>query len=152
MAAVNLDLQVADATSEVPATEQIRHWVGATLGAVAESRLALSIRVMDGDGIRRLNREFRGRDSETNVLSFPFEDIPGVETGYLGDIAICGGVVAREAREQGKTPEAHWAHMVIHGVLHLCGHDHVAEAEAAEMERIEVSVLGALGFDDPYAS
>ncbi len=100
---------------------------------------------------RRLNREFRGRDRATNVLSFPFEPPPGVELDHLGDLVICAPVVAREATAQGKSPEAHWAHMVVHGMLHLQGYDHQNDDQAAIMEGLETQILAGLGYPAPYA-
>ena len=100
---------------------------------------------------RRLNHKFRGRDRATNVLSFPFEPPPGVEFDQLGDLVICAPVVAREATAQGKSAAAHWAHMVVHGMLHLQGYDHETDEQAAEMEARETRILTALGFAAPYA-
>jgi len=100
---------------------------------------------------RRYNREFRGRDYATNVLSFPFEPMPGEHSGLLGDLVICAPVVAREAREQRKQARDHFAHMTIHGVLHLLGYDHESDADARRMESLETRILASLGVDDPYA-
>jgi probable rRNA maturation factor len=100
---------------------------------------------------RRYNREFRGRDYATNVLSFPYEPMPGEHSGLLGDLVICAPVVAREAREQRKQARAHFAHMTIHGVLHLLGYDHESDGDAQRMEALETRILASLGFDDPYA-
>ena len=97
-----------------------------------------------------LNQRYRGKDGATNVLSFPYEPIEGDETGLLGDVVICAPVVAREAVAQGKALEAHWAHMVIHGVLHLLGYDHGSDSEAREMEQLEKWQLASLGFLNPY--
>ena len=148
---VDLDLQVAVDSRDIPARSSICHWAEVTLASVAESRLSLSVRVVESDEIKRLNGEYRGKAAATNVLSFPFDSIPGVEAGYLGDIAICNEVVIREAAEQNKSIEAHWAHMVVHGILHLCGYDHIDDDEARDMEDLEVSILNSLGFEDPYA-
>jgi len=100
---------------------------------------------------RRFNREFRNRDYATNVLSFPYEPMPGEHSGLLGDLVICAPVVAREAREQRKEARDHFAHMTIHGVLHLLGHDHERDADAERMEALERRVLAGLGIADPYA-
>ena len=100
--------------------------------------------------MRRLNGEYRGQDRATNVLAFAFDPIRGVETDLLGDVVICAPVVADEAHRQGKSLPAHWAHMVIHGVLHLCGYDHADGRQAAEMEALEVRLLRDLGYPDPY--
>ncbi|MCK0537289.1 rRNA maturation RNase YbeY [Alcanivorax quisquiliarum] len=119
-------------------------------GAVGE----ITLRVVDASESRALNYRYRGKDAPTNVLSFPFEMPEGIPVEHqdmiLGDIALCAEVVDREAVEQGKLPEAHWAHMVVHGVLHLLGFDHLHEHEAADMEALETRILAGLGFPDPY--
>jgi probable rRNA maturation factor len=99
---------------------------------------------------RRYNRQFRGRDYATNVLSFPYEPMPGEHSGLLGDLVICAPVVAREAREQHKDTRDHFAHMTIHGVLHLLGYDHESDDDAQRMEALETRILASLGIDDPY--
>ncbi len=130
----------------------------ATLRAYAEAALAgrredgeLSVRIVDADEGRALNRDYRDKDYATNVLSFPAELPPGVPLPILGDLVLCAPVVAREAEEQGKPLKHHYAHMLVHGVLHLLGHDHMDEAEAEAMETIEREVLAGLGIPDPYA-
>ena len=128
----------------VPSSAQLRRWARAALGRV---RGAVTIRVVAAAESRRLNRQFRGKDKPTNVLSFPY-DVPG----ELGDLVICAPVVVREAREQGKTRPAHWAHMVVHGVLHLLGHDHIRAADAKVMEARERAILARLSYPDPYSS
>ncbi len=125
-------------------------WATRALDALDDERRQITIRVVDNDEIRALNREFRNKDNPTNVLSFPFEPIPGVEEDVLGDIVISAPVVLAEASEQDKSPEAHWAHMLIHGILHLGGYDHMTEIEAITMETREVQLLSALGFPNPY--
>ncbi|TNY24961.1 rRNA maturation RNase YbeY, partial [Fulvimonas soli] len=100
---------------------------------------------------RALNRDYRGKDYATNVLSFPAELPPGMALPLIGDLAICAPVVAREAREQGKRERDHWAHLTVHGVLHLLGYDHIAEADAEAMETLEARILAGLGITDPYA-
>jgi probable rRNA maturation factor len=100
--------------------------------------------------MRALNRHYRGKDKPTNVLSFPALAAPGVHPSPLGDVVICPAVLKREAAAQGKTLEAHWAHLVVHGVLHLAGYDHEDDADARRMERREVSVLRLLGYRNPY--
>jgi probable rRNA maturation factor len=110
----------------------------------------LTIRITDEAEIQELNRTYRHKDKPTNVLSFPFEAPPGVEIPLLGDIIICAAVVAREAGEQGKPLQAHWAHMVIHGTLHLLGYDHIDETEAEQMEGLEITLLAGLGYANPY--
>ena len=106
---------------------------------------------MDEAESRQLNRDYRGKDSPTNVLSFPFEAPPQVASPLLGDLVICAPVVADEARDQGKPLLAHWAHMVVHGVLHLQGYDHQTDAEAERMEEIECRILQNLHFPNPYS-
>jgi len=108
----------------------------------------LSIRVVGSAESRRLNRTWRGKDKPTNVLSFP---APATQSPLLGDLAICAPVVAREAREQGKSTQAHWAHMVVHGVLHLLGYDHELDRDAAIMEARETALLANFGYANPYA-
>lgn len=108
------------------------------------------VRYVDAEESRVLNRDYRGRDYATNVLSFPFELPPGVEDPHLGDLVICVPVVEAEARDQGKPLEAHHAHMVVHGLLHLQGYDHETEAEAHQMETLEIEILRRLGYADPY--
>jgi probable rRNA maturation factor len=110
----------------------------------------VNILIVDAREGRAFNRRYRGRDYATNVLSFPYEPLHGEKTGLLGDLVICAPVVAREAREQGKAARDHYAHMAIHGVLHLLGHDHEDDADAGRMEALERSILAELGIADPY--
>ncbi|NII11459.1 rRNA maturation RNase YbeY [Oleiagrimonas sp. C23AA] len=135
----------------LPAAASFRRWVGAALaGAGHEGEAELSIRLVDADEGRELNATYRGKDYATNVLSFPAELPPGVELPLLGDLAICAPVMQREAREQHKADRAHWAHLTVHGTLHLLGYDHIEEAEAEQMEALETRILAGLGIDDPY--
>lgn len=153
----SIEIQLAvDEADEPPEPQQLSRWAEAALAALGRADAALTIRVVGETEGRALNRDYRGRDQATNVLSFAFAEVPPeaqAELGapYLGDLAICAPVVAREAGEQGKPAHAHWAHMVVHGVLHLTGHDHQDPATAAAMEARERSILGGLGFADPYA-
>lgn len=150
-APVRMDVSIAYATERrgVPSAASFRRWVAAALEG--RSRDAeLSIRIVGEDEGRELNRQYRGRDYATNVLSFPAELPDGVEVPLLGDLAICAPVVAREAAEQGKRPGDHYAHMTVHGVLHLLGHDHEDEADALAMEALERRILAGLGVPDPY--
>jgi probable rRNA maturation factor len=150
---LEIEVQYAVRDESTPPESAFRHWASAALSD-REGPAAVTIRVVDEAESQALNRDYRGRDRPTNVLSFPFEPPPGVpveETGHLlGDLVICAAVVEREATEQGKSPAAHWAHMVVHGVLHLCGHDHQTETEAEVMEAHERTILERLGFGDPY--
>ena len=145
-----LELQVVDRNSSVPSADYFNLWVEAAFDAVDSDRTGLTVRIVGREEIRQLNQKFRNVDSPTNVLSFSFEPIENIESDFLGDIAICAEVVTSEADKQGKELLAHWAHMVVHGVLHLCGYDHVEDEEAQEMEAVETKVLAALGYPDPY--
>lgn len=153
---VRLDVAVSYATARagVPAAASFRKWVSAALtGRIREADLA--IRVVGEDEGRSLNRHYRGKDYATNVLSFPAElpeGLPkGVKLPLLGDLVICAPVVAREALEQNKALSAHYAHLTVHGALHLLGWDHEDEREAEAMEQLEREVLAGLGIGDPYA-
>ena len=137
----------------LPAANSFRKWVAAALdGRIREADLA--IRLVDAREGRALNRHYRGKDSATNVLSFPAElpeGLPeGVRLPLLGDLVLCAPVVAREAREQRKPLAAHYAHLTVHGVLHLLGWNHEDEREAECMEGLEREILAGLGIDDPY--
>lgn len=149
---MTVEVQVSDALDDsiyVPDTAHIERWALAALkqqGADGQ----LSVRIVDGEEARALNRQYRGKDMPTNVLSFPLEAPGFIEPRLLGDIVICAPVVAQEASGQGKQEQAHWAHMLIHGVLHLLGYDHDSDEEAKVMESAEVDILSRLGFADPY--
>lgn len=147
----SLDLQLATDVLDLPAAAAFQQWIDAAL-ADLEAPAEVVIRVVGEAEGRRLNRDYRDKDYATNVLSFPFEAPPPVLSELLGDLVLCAPVVAREAAEQGKVPIAHWAHLVVHGVLHLRGYDHQTEDEAAEMEGLEREILAGLGFPDPYAN
>lgn len=134
----------------VPLAPSFRRWITA-IPALRRRRAEVNILIVDARAGRRYNCDFRGRDYATNVLSFPHERMPGDRSHLLGDLVICAPVVAREAREQGKAPRDHYAHMTIHGVLHLLGHDHQHEVEAQRMETLETRILAQLGIADPYA-
>lgn len=137
-----------------PSAKTIAQWAAAALGRRARGA-ELAVRVVGPAESRRLNARFRGRDKPTNVLSFPSPLLPAPVRDVplpLGDLVICPKVLESEAREQGKTLRAHWAHLVVHGVLHLVGYDHEREADARRMERREIDVLRRLGFPNPYRS
>ena len=148
---VDLDVQFAsvDDDGEPPSPELIRTWVEATLSGHCDEA-ELTVRIVAAEEIQDLNRNYRHQDKPTNVLSFPFEKIEGIDLPLLGDVVICAAVVALEAQQQNKPLFDHWAHMVVHGVLHLLGHDHIDEAEAEAMESLEIKVLQGLGRTDPY--
>ena len=144
---LNLSVQYACNTDGVPSRPQFRAWARAALNADGMRGGQITLRLVEADEGQTLNRDYRGKDYATNVLSFPYE----IEPVVIGDLAICHPVVAREAAEQGKTLEAHYAHLVVHGVLHLQGYDHeTGEADAARMEDKEREILASLGFADPY--
>ena len=152
MAALDLDLDlqwaVTDGTA-LPSDEDLERWVRAAL-AQHRDEAQLTLRMVDEAEIRVLNQTYRHKQGTTNVLSFPFEAPPGVDLPLLGDVVICAAVVAREAQEQGKSAQAHWAHMVVHGCLHLLGYDHIESDQAQRMEGLETRILADLGYDDPY--
>lgn len=149
--AVELDWQVAVHAADLPAESSVLRWVKAALGDRSERDAQLTVRVVDKAESTALNGRYRGKYSATNVLSFPFEAPDEIDLPLLGDLVICAPVVAREAREQGKAQEAHWAHMVVYGCLHLIGYDHIEQAEAEGMESLERRILAGLGYSDPYA-
>ena len=135
----------------VPTAASFKCWVDAALnGARWRKRAELNILVTDGERGRGYNRQFRQRDYATNVLSFPYEPMAHERTALIGDLVICAPVVGLEAIAQGKKPRDHWAHMTVHGVLHLIGHDHIDDGDAERMEALETRVLADLGIADPY--
>ena len=136
----------------LPAPRSFRIWIELALkGAKRRRTTEINVLITDAEIGRALNRDFRGKDYATNVLSFPTELPPGVKSPLIGDLAICAPVVAREAEEQGKSLRDHYAHMVMHGTLHLLGYDHIDEHEAERMEALETKLLASLGIADPYA-
>ncbi|MGL4221678.1 MAG: rRNA maturation RNase YbeY [Shewanella sp.] len=144
-----LDVQFATTSDYLPSEEQLTLWVKTAIGNSME-QAELTIRIVDARESQMLNNTYRGKDKPTNVLSFPFEAPPEIELPLLGDLVICASVVENEAREQDKSLEAHWAHMVVHGCLHLLGYDHIEDEEAEEMESLETQLIESLGFTDPY--
>ena len=150
---VQADYQVAcQATQALPEQTDIEHWVATALelaGYQADDA-ELTVRIVDEEEGRSLNHDYRGKDYATNVLSFPFEAPIEMPIPLLGDLVICAKVVEREADEQQKPLMHHWTHMVIHGTLHLLGYDHIEDAEAEHMERIEKDALARLDIPDPY--
>lgn len=150
---MNLHVDVQEAVPagqfDLPDEDDIRRWLEPVLAPRMDAA-ELSVRIVDEQEITGLNERYRHKPGPTNVLSFPFEaDIP-LEVPLLGDLVICAAVVEREAREQNKSVAAHWAHMLVHGTLHLLGYDHVTDAQAHEMESTEIQVLQQLGFSNPY--
>ena len=151
MNAVVVHCDVVAPHTGIPDAHRLRHWVTRSLHAAECLHGELTIRVVDETEITDLNRVYRGKSQATNVLSFTAEAPVVIESRYLGDVVISAPVVAREASEQGKSLQAHWAHMVVHGVLHLLGYDHVAADDAANMEDLEREILAQFGYADPYA-
>ena len=147
---LEVEVQIATELEELPTEEDLLLWVRAALMG-REGPIELVIRIVDEPESRQLNHDYRGKDGPTNVLSFPFQAPPEVPSELLGDLVICAPVVVKEAREQGKQTWAHWAHMVVHGVLHLQGYDHQSDEEAERMEGVERSILQQLHFADPYS-
>ena len=146
-----IDYQVATQASQLPSLEELERWVSAVLERHAdESGHEMTIRVVDADESQALNATYRGKDKATNVLSFPFEAPPGIVLPLLGDLVICHAVVAQEAQQQHKPLIQHYAHMVIHGTLHLLGYDHIEDDEAEAMEDIERTLLAEFDIPDPY--
>jgi probable rRNA maturation factor len=146
---LNLEVQVESEGEWIPPEDELQRWAVAALeqdGTGAE----LVIRVVNREESRRFNHDYRGKDKPTNVLSFPFEAPPGVSTNHLGDLLVCAPVVAAEAAAQKKRLAHHWAHMIVHGVLHLRGYDHIDEEDARQMESLECSLLQDMGISDPY--
>jgi len=146
---LEIDLQNDAGLQAVPTTEQFETWVRAGL-CDDYTKLEQTIRLVDEVESRQLNSAFRGIDKPTNVLSFPSEPSPYLDYTQLGDLVICAPVIEREARTQGKSPAAHWAHMVVHGMLHLQGFDHQQAKQAAQMEALEIEILQTLGHTNPY--
>lgn len=144
---IHVDVQFASCASNLPSSDDFRSWVGA---AIRRDCAEVSIRVVDRDEGAELNERYRGKVGPTNVLSFPFVAPPGVPSDLLGDIVICAPLVAEESLDQGKAERAHWAHLTVHGVLHLQGFDHIEETEAERMEAEEAAIMARLGFPNPY--
>ncbi len=145
---VKIDLQNESGYEFIPDLEEILVWVYAALQN-ENCDLEQTICIVGEDEIQRLNLQYRGKDAITNILSFPAE-MPHIDYQYLGDLVICAPLVEREALEQSKTVYAHWAHLIVHGMLHLQGFDHEDETEATKMEALEVKILSTLGYSNPY--
>lgn len=149
---IQLDLQIACENEQgLPSADQFSHWLTQAVSGF-QKQAEVTIRIVDEAESHQLNFDYRGKDRPTNVLSFPFEAPPGIEIDLLGDLIICRQVVEREAQEQNTPLTSHWAHMVVHGSLHLLGYDHIEDDEAEEMESLEADIMQAMGFEDPYAA
>ncbi len=144
-----IDIQRACTAAGIPPDDQISSWARSALQQQPEAG-EVTIRLVELAEMQQLNARYRDRDAPTNVLSFPAEKLPEVPDAPLGDIVICAAIIAQEAQAQGKAPSAHWAHMIVHGCLHLLGYDHIEPGEAQQMEGLEREILAELGFPDPY--
>ena len=151
-----VDLQIATISKEqLPTVTLIEQWVQTAITAGSKSvkeEAELTVRIVDNTESQQLNNQYRNKNKPTNVLSFPFQNPPGLTLPLLGDLVICKKIVENEALEQNKKLTEHWAHMLIHGTLHLLGYDHIEQQEALEMENLETKLLIELGFTDPYLS
>ncbi|MCH8498073.1 MAG: rRNA maturation RNase YbeY [Marinobacter sp.] len=145
---LDVDIQRATEHPDLPTDDALTTWANCAWQQHEPSEITL--RIVDEAEISELNLSYRHKPGPTNVLSFPFEAPPGITLPLAGDLVVCAAVVAREAAQQGKPLAHHWAHMVIHGVLHLQGHDHIEEHEAEEMEALEIRLLASLGIPNPY--
>lgn len=150
---MNLTVNVQYATKPpgVPTRSAIARWARAALKGLRRKSVGVGVRIVGRAESALLNKRYRNKKGPTNVLSFPFENPPGVRSDILGDLVICAPVVRREARAKAVPEKAHWAHMVVHGIMHLRGYDHETKKGAVVMENIEARILKRLGFSDPYA-
>jgi probable rRNA maturation factor len=143
-------IQVASQDQDIPSSAVLRKWTKLVLLDQKADDKELTLRIVDKAEIQKLNKTYRHKDKPTNVLSFPMDSPPGVQIPILGDIILCSTVIKEEAQAQDKSLTAHWAHMVVHGTLHLLGFDHINEQDAMLMEKLEIALLHQLGFPDPY--
>lgn len=148
MSELTVDFQNVYEGEGVPDEALFQRWAQAAW--LGEHPSEVTIRIVGALESQELNHEYRGKDKPTNVLSFPFEPPAGITVPLAGDLVICAPVVEKEAGEQHKTVEAHWAHMVVHGMLHLQGYDHIEDEDAEVMEGLEIRLLKQLGYDNPY--
>lgn len=146
---IKIDLQNDLELPRIPDLTQMTDWVSASLQQDYE-QLEQTIRIVDQAESHQLNKAFRHIDKPTNVLSFPADESDYLEYDHLGDLVICASVVEDEAVQQQKDPVAHWAHMVVHGMLHLQGYDHISDQDAEQMESLEIEILARLGHTNPY--
>lgn len=145
----SVEIQRVFEISSVPASTRMSEWASAVMADRVEDS-ELVIRVVGIEESSALNQQYRKKKGPTNVLSFSYEKSDTVPMETFGDLVICASVVEKEAAEQKKSLDAHWAHMIVHGVLHLLGYDHIEEADALEMEALEQAILGGMGFPNPY--
>ena len=147
---MHIEVQNVSSSSAVPNKEQLSCWAEAAFFDSNRAVVELAVRIVDEAESAELNQRYRNQDKPTNVLSFAYEDPPGVITEFLGDLVICAPLVEREAETQRRTPESYWAHMVVHGVMHLRGFDHEDGDNATLMQQKETKAMHRLGFQDPY--
>lgn len=144
-----LDIQIATEFTDIPSEQQFQTWMDTVLTEPSQNSEIL-IRLVDKAESAELNQQYRHKPGPTNILSFPFEVPDVIESDLLGDLVICAPLIAEEAQQQQKKPEHHWAHITIHGILHLLGYDHIAEVDAEEMEALEIRFLSTLKIANPY--
>jgi len=144
-----LDFQIVSKSKYLPSEVMFQVWVDAVLTDESQDS-EIVIRIVDEDEMIQFNDQYRGKKSVTNILSFPFDPPEGAESDLLGDLLVCAPVVELEAQQQKKILEHHWAHMIIHGVLHLIGYDHIDDLEAEEMEALEIKILKIIKINNPY--
>ena len=144
-----LDIQIVSQSKQLPDQEQFQYWVDAVLKDESQDS-ELVIRIVDEAEMIQFNDQYRDKKGPTNILSFPFEIPEGVDSNLLGDILVCAPVVEKEAKQQHKELDNHWAHMIVHGVLHLLGYDHVGDQDAEEMEALEIKILKKIKIRNPY--
>ena len=151
---IEVDYQVGSDVSAdiyIPDEQLVTSWIEAVIKEIKyENPVQVSFCVVNKQEITTLNNKYRNMNKTTNVLSFPYESMPGIEVPLLGDIVVCAEVVNEEAQQQNKSLPQHWAHMVVHGLLHLLGYDHIEDADAQIMESVEIQVLSNIGFSNPY--
>jgi probable rRNA maturation factor len=145
---ISISESLESGEDDIPDEAKLQQW--AERACLFDDRLVTSVRIVSNDEMRELNNTWRGSNKPTNVLSFPMQSPDDVDLKILGDLVLCAPVINAEARQQDKPAHAHWAHMVVHGMLHLQGYDHVDDQQAEEMEALEISILEQLGFDNPY--
>lgn len=146
---ISLTVQNPSKVKSFPTRKQFTTWAEAALGS-RRKNYELLIRIVDEKEITKINKTYRNKNKSTNIISFEFDPPPGVKTDFLGDLIICATVVRAEAKLQHKTMVSHWAHLTIHGVLHLLGYDHINDADAEKMEKLEIKILKKLNFSNPY--
>lgn len=145
-----IDIESNSQSTHIPALAELERWIGAALNNQQFENAEVSVYIVDEDEGQELNAQYRGKNYPTNVLSFPADIAEEIGVPLLGDLVVCAPVVEREAQEQGKPLEAHWAHMLIHGTLHLIGFDHVDDNDAEIMEALETQIITGLGYPAPY--